>query len=90
MSWELNLPIAIEKALQNCFAHGDTDIFPEPHIFEHWRQFPKQAIDATLSLHKFISSNNDLPKFDCIRSGTDLQVTTKEKNDNKKTPRKSD
>jgi hypothetical protein len=68
MSWELNLPIAIEQALQNCLAHGDTDIFPEPHIFQEWRKFPKQAIDATLSLHEFISSENDRAKFECIRS----------------------
>ena len=68
MSWEVDLPSAIEQALHNCLAHGDTDIFPEPHIFQEWRKFPKQAIDATLSLHELISSKNDHPKFECIRS----------------------
>ena len=68
MSWDINLPISIEQALHNCLAHGDTDIFPEPHIYQHWRKFPKQAIDATLSLHEFINRKHDFSKFDCIRS----------------------
>ena len=66
MSWDINLPIAIEQALHNCLAHGDTDIFPEPHIYRHWKKFPKQAIDATLSLHDFINRKHDFLKFDCM------------------------
>jgi len=68
MSWDLNLPTTIEQAFQNCLAHGDTDIFPEPHIYQKWQKSPQQAIDATLSLHEHFNSKNELSKFDCIRS----------------------
>ena len=68
MSWDTDLPIAIEQALQNCLKHCDTDIFPEPHIFQYWKKFPMQAVTAALSLHEDINNKNALNQFNCIRS----------------------
>ncbi len=68
MSWDIHLLIAIEEALKNNLAHGDTDIFPVPHIYQHWKKYPQQAIEAVLLLHEHLQNKTEFTKIECIRS----------------------
>ncbi len=49
--WDVALPAAVDAAIRNVAAFGDTDLFPGPVESQWIAQAPEKARDAVLALH---------------------------------------